>query len=48
MQKIGAWLLEIGREIPCEEQRETWNKDATAGCEPSRELNWQQFKVGEQ
>lgn len=48
MEKIGAWLMEIGGEIPCEEQHETCNKDTNAGCEPSRELNCQQFKRGEQ
>lgn len=26
--EIGAWLLEIGREIPSEEQREARNKGA--------------------
>lgn len=39
--ETGAWLLEIGREIP-------WNKGSTAGCEASRELDCQQFKGGEQ
>ena len=48
MEKIGACLMEIGREIPCEEQHETCNKDTNAGCEPSSELNCQQFKRGEQ
>lgn len=48
MEKIGAWLMEIGREIPCEEQHETRNKDTNAEDEPSSELNCQQFKRGEQ
>lgn len=40
--------MEIGREIPCEEQHETRNKDTNAEDEPSSELNCQQFKRGEQ
>lgn len=48
MEKIGAWLTEIGGEIPCEEQHEMSNKDTSAGCELSSELNCQQFKRGEQ
>lgn len=46
--EIGAWLLEIGREIPSEEQREARNKGAVAGWEASRELNCQRFEGGEQ
>jgi len=48
MEKIGAWLTEIGREIPCEEQHETCNKDTNAGGELSSVLNCQQFKRGEE
>lgn len=48
MEKIGVWLMEIGREIPCEKQHETCNKDTNAGCELSSKLNCQRFKRGEQ